>query len=51
MYNQKSHLVGWNIVCLPLQYGGLAIRILRQFNLALLGKWLWRFGMEQDLYM
>ena len=20
MYNQKSHLVGWNIVCLPVQY-------------------------------
>lgn len=44
----KFHLVNWAIVCDPLPSGGLAIRILRHFNEALLGKWLWRLGLERD---
>ena len=46
----KLHLtlVKWVKVCKPLQVGGLGIRQLTSFNFALLGKWLWRYGMETD---
>ena len=44
----KMHLVNWAKVCRPLQDGGLGIRRLGNFNSALLGKWLWRYGMETD---
>ena len=44
----KIHLVNWAKVCKPLQAGGLGIRRLGSFNSALLGKWLWRYGMETD---
>ena len=44
----KIHLVNWAKVCRPLQVGGLGIRQLGNFNSALLGKWLWRYGMETD---
>ena len=36
----KFHLVDWSTVCSPLSLGGLGIRNLRTFNIALLGKWL-----------
>ena len=44
----KIHLVNLAKVCRPLQVGGLGIRRLGNFNSALLGKWLWRYGMETD---
>jgi hypothetical protein len=44
----KYHLVSWSKICEPLCSGGLAIRNLRRFNQALLGKWLWRYGTEPD---
>ena len=42
------HLVNWDHICTLLPNGGLAIRNVRRFNEALLGKWLWRFGVVRD---
>jgi hypothetical protein len=45
---KKFHLVSWKKICTPLYAGGLGVHNLIQFNRALLGKWLWRYGRERE---
>jgi hypothetical protein len=42
--------VKWAQTCSPMQDGGLGIRNLRNFNLVLLGKLLWRYAIEREAY-
>jgi hypothetical protein len=46
----KYHLIKWSKVCSPLLAGGLSLRKLVDFNYALLGKWLWRYGHEREAW-
>lgn len=51
MCKHKIHWVAWQEVCKEKSDGGLGIKNLRAFNLALLGKWLWRLRIEKtDLW-
>ncbi|XP_058733672.1 uncharacterized protein LOC131605316 [Vicia villosa] len=39
---RKVHWVNWKTICLPVEKGGLGIRRIKDFNIALLNKWRWR---------
>ncbi|XP_058733926.1 uncharacterized protein LOC131605606 [Vicia villosa] len=39
---RKIHWISWKEVCKPLEKGGLGLRSLEEFNIALLMKWRWR---------
>lgn len=45
---KKIPWVSWANVCRPKSEGGLGVRDLDQFNVALLGKWRWRMLHEQE---
>lgn len=45
---KKICWVKWDVVCKKSEEGGLGIRNIYAFNLALLGKWRWRFLTEKE---
>ncbi|GAU43299.1 hypothetical protein TSUD_389980 [Trifolium subterraneum] len=46
--NRKIAWVNWETVCLRKEVGGLGVRRLKEFNVSLLGKWVWRLMVEHD---
>lgn len=47
---KKYHLLSWDLVCLPKEMGGLGLKRIGEFNVALLTKWLWRLQ-EESLWV
>ena len=47
--NHGEHLVKWEVVSKLKIFGGLGVGNLVKRNMALLGKWLWRFSTEQNI--
>ena len=45
---KRDHLVIWELVCRPKEFGGLGFREISLRNQALLGKWLWRYPKESS---
>ena len=43
----KFYLVDWSVVCSPIKGGALSIKKLSSLIQSLLGKWLWKFGVER----
>lgn len=46
---RKICWVNWEMVCKKREKGGLGIKDINAFNLALLGKWRWRFFTEKEV--
>ena len=45
---KKDHLIRWKVVSRPKELGGLSFGKTSMRNIALLGKWLWRFLRERN---
>jgi len=45
--NRKIAWVAWDKICQPKDKGGLGVIDIEKFNLALLGKWIWRLKSEE----
>lgn len=45
---RKIHWVNWKDICKPMVNGGLGIRSVANINRALVNKWIWRFGVENN---
>ena len=45
---KKLHLVNWEIICSSKERGGMGIRSLFTMKRALLGKWVWRFSIDNN---
>ena len=43
---KQFHLVRWEEVCIGMDRGGLGIKNLREVNISLMCKWLWKLGEE-----
>lgn len=46
--DKKELLFSWDLVCRPKSKGGFGVVRLVTRNIALVGKWLWRFPLEVD---
>ncbi|KAL5725053.1 hypothetical protein ACHQM5_008240 [Ranunculus cassubicifolius] len=46
---RKIHLVSWEDVCIPKEFGGLGLRRIVDINVSLLCKWLWEIGTEEQV--
>ncbi|GKV43653.1 hypothetical protein SLEP1_g50917 [Rubroshorea leprosula] len=46
--SRKTTWVKWETICNRKLEGGLGVKDLQKFNLALLGKWRWRFLLEKE---
>lgn len=45
--HRKISWIGWKTICSRKEYGGLGVRRMKDFNLALLGKWCWRMLVDR----
>ena len=45
---KRDHLISWDVMCKPKAKEGLGFGKISLMNLALLGKWLWRYPRESS---